>query len=231
MSGVPDHGGAAPLLARCLRADPARPLVTYYDLSAGGRVELSVTTFDNWVSKTCGLLADELGVETGDRVSVVMPAHWLGLVWAMAVWTVGGHLALEPVDDAVVSVAAAGEPTPESGEVVVVSTLPLGGPAGAAAAPGALDYGREVLGFPDVFGPAAACDDPLLAELMRGVEPTPAARRLVVARRLDARTLARGLLSALAADGSTVLVRAEQGPIDEGRLREIAGEERADLPG
>jgi len=66
---------------------------------------------------------------------------------------------------------------------------------------------------------------------MRGVEPTPAARRLVVARRLDARTLARGLLSALAADGSTVLVRAEQGPIDEGRLREIAGEERADLPG
>lgn len=232
MSGVPDRDGAVELLARRLRTESARPLLTYYDLAAGGRVELSVATFDNWVAKTCGLLTDELAVEPGDSVSVVLPAHWLGMVWAMAVWTVGGHLSLEPRDDAAVSVGAVGEPVPTTGEVVVVSVLPLGGPAGAAAEPGALDYGREVLGFPDVFGPATPSDDPLLADMMHGVDASSSGRRrLVVADRLDAGTVQRGLLGALAADGSTVLVRPAPGPLDRKRLAEIAREERAVPPG
>ena len=42
----------AGLLADALRADPGRPLITFYDDATGERVELSVATFGNWVAKT-----------------------------------------------------------------------------------------------------------------------------------------------------------------------------------
>ena len=48
-------------LAGQLRTDAARPLVTFYDDATGERVELSVTTYANWVAKTAGLVQDELG--------------------------------------------------------------------------------------------------------------------------------------------------------------------------
>ena len=50
----------ADLLRSALAADPARPLVTFYDDATGERVELSVATFANWVAKTANLLQDEL---------------------------------------------------------------------------------------------------------------------------------------------------------------------------
>lgn len=215
------------LLARALRADAARPFVTYYDLSSGARVELSVATFDNWVSKTAGLLRDELEVEPGVTVSVVVPAHWLGLVWAMAVWRTGARLVLAPAGQAVVSVRAAGEPVAASGQLVVLSAKPMGGPAGAAVPPGALDYGREVLGYPDVFGPAEPGDDPLVPSLIDGLDVTPEQRLVVVAERTDAATLRTGLLAALLAGGSTVLVRSDGSP--QARLHAIAADEHAVL--
>jgi uncharacterized protein (TIGR03089 family) len=226
---VPAPTDPAQLLARALRADPARPFVTYYDPSSGGRVELSVTTFDNWVSKTAGLLRDELEVEPGATVSVVVPAHWLGLVWAMAVWTVGARLVLVPADSAAVSVRAAGEQVAASGQVVVLNAMPMGGPAGPAVPPGALDYGREVLGYPDVFGPAETCDDPLLSSLTDRLDVTPGQRLLVAAERTDAASLRVGLLAALLADGSTVLVRSDGS--GDARLHAIAADEHAELGG
>ncbi len=39
------------VLTRQLRADSGRPLVTFYDDATGERVELSVTTYANWVAK------------------------------------------------------------------------------------------------------------------------------------------------------------------------------------
>ena len=48
------------LLDAALRSDPARPLVTFYDDATGERIELSVTTYANWVAKTASLLQDEL---------------------------------------------------------------------------------------------------------------------------------------------------------------------------
>lgn len=215
--------------------------MTYYDLGSGGRVELSVATFDNWVNKTAGLLRDELDVEPGQTVSVVLPAHWLGLVWAMGVWTVGAHLALEPHRGAVVSVRAgdetAGGGAVVAGELVAVATLPLGGPAGpAASAAGALDYGREVLGYPDVFGAAEPCDDPLFEQMVERLLPpsgivVDGQRLLVVADRLDAETLRTSLLSALVADGSTVLVRTDARSGDPKRIAAIARDENAVLAG
>ena len=45
----------ADVLARQLRADSSRPLITFYDDATGERVELSVTTYANWVAKAASL--------------------------------------------------------------------------------------------------------------------------------------------------------------------------------
>ena len=221
--------GAHPtaLLAQALRRDPARPLITYYDLGSGGRVELSVATFDNWTNKTVGLLRDELDVEAGDTVDVVLPAHWVGLVLVMAAWTVGARVSTTPVDDAAVSVRAWDEKPESAGALVVVNTLPLGGSAGVRAPAGSTDYGREVLGYPDVAGPAEPVHDAALAALLDVAVPEPGTRRLVLAERCDEDAQQQALLVPLRCDGSVVLVQPGSGEVDDERLAAIAAEERA----
>jgi uncharacterized protein (TIGR03089 family) len=228
---VSDPATPALLLSRALRADPARPFLTYYDASSGGRVELSVATFDNWVSKTAGLLRDELDIEPGDAVSVVLPVHWLGLVWAQAVWTVGAHLLLTS-DEGAVAVRTAGAPPTGAGEVVVVSTTPMGGPAGPLTPDGALDFGRVVLGFPDAFGPAEPPDDPLLDDLLARAGALATAfgvrgRVLVVGESLTADVVGEALLLPLLTDGSCVLVSGT--PSDE-QVATISAQEAAVSP-
>lgn len=212
------------LLADALRTDPARPFVTYYDAD-GARVELSVATFDTWVAKTAGLLVDDLGVDPDEVVSVVLPAHWLGLVWVQAVWTVGARVALAPHEAAVVAVRTPDDVPPAAAELVVVRTDPLGGPAGAATPTGATDYGREVLGQPDRFSRAAPTSDPLLASLLAEDEGRAAGSRLLVpAEDLTAGVVRMALLVPLRCGGSSVLVR---GRADPDRLAAIGAEERA----
>src|SRR3954447_4422432 len=79
----------ADLLATNLRSDPGRPLLTFYDESTGERVELSVTTYANWVAKTASLLVEEHDLERGDVLLVDLPTHWLGPVFLGAAWTAG----------------------------------------------------------------------------------------------------------------------------------------------
>lgn len=233
-------GSPAALLARALARDAARPFVTYYDLPTGGRVELSVATFDNWTAKTAGLLADlldDLDVAADDSaVSLTVPAHWASLVWAQAVWTVGARLVLEATPDAAVSVRdteQARHGDVGDGRLVVVSTAPLGGPVGAGTPSGAVDYGGEVLAFPDVFTgvvadvPRDSADD-LAARLVAAAPAQAPSRRLVVARWLDEPTLAAALVEPLVLDGSVVLVHTDERP-DPGRLAAIAADERAFL--
>jgi uncharacterized protein (TIGR03089 family) len=66
-----------------------RPLVTWYHGAAGQRVELSRATFGNWVAKTANLLVEELGLEAGDHVAVLLPSHWLGPALLAACWRAG----------------------------------------------------------------------------------------------------------------------------------------------
>ncbi|CAM5682143.1 acyl-CoA synthetase [Streptomyces badius] len=79
----------ADLLRSALSADPARPLVTFYDDATGERVELSVATFANWVAKTANLLQGDLSAEPGDRLALLLPAHWQSAVWLLACSSVG----------------------------------------------------------------------------------------------------------------------------------------------
>jgi uncharacterized protein (TIGR03089 family) len=149
------------LLADLLRTDASRPLVTFYDDATGERIELSRATYANWVSKTAGLVQDELEVERGALVLVDLPTHWLGTVWLGAAWTAGisvtADRSLAGAADLVVcapggldryAVLAGDRP------VVAVSLRPLGGRFVAPLPSGVIDYGAVVLALPDVFVPA-----------------------------------------------------------------------------
>jgi uncharacterized protein (TIGR03089 family) len=148
------------LLAAAVRADPARPLVTFYDDRTGERVELSVTTYANWVAKTAGLAQDELDLERGDLVLVDLPTHWLGAVWLGAAWTGGQVVTTDTsrAEDAALVVCGpdgieryAGRA--DSVPVVALSLRPLGARFTDPLPTGTVDYGAVVLAQPDVFVP------------------------------------------------------------------------------
>lgn len=150
----------ASLLAHRLRDDPSGPLLTYYDDATGERIELSATTFDNWVAKTAGLLQDGLALEPGGVVRLLLPPHWQTLVWAAAVWAVGGVVSTnipptsgDPDDD--VAVAVTGPDRLDEAvamkvdDVVALSLRPLGGRFRAELPTGVVDYAVEVPSYPD----------------------------------------------------------------------------------
>ena len=148
------------VLAAALRTDPARPFVTFYDDRTGERIELSVTTYANWVAKTAGLVQDELDVEPGCLVLVDLPTHWLGAVWLGAAWSGGQVVTTDAglADEADLVVCG-----PEGVEryagraasipVVALSLRPLGARFADPLPTGVVDYGAVVLAQPDVFMP------------------------------------------------------------------------------
>lgn len=144
------------LIARLLREDSARPLVTFYDDATGERVELSVATWANWVAKTASLLVEELDLERGQRLLVDLPTHWLGPVFLGAAWSAGLVVVREGDADAVVcgpeGVAAYADRSPGV-PVVATALLPLGVRFADPLPDGVLDFGVEVWSQPDAFVP------------------------------------------------------------------------------
>jgi uncharacterized protein (TIGR03089 family) len=146
------------LLASAVKSDPARPLVTFYDDATGERVELSVTTYANWVAKTAGLVQDELDVERGGLVLVDLPTHWLGAVWLGALWTGGQVVTTDRDRAAEVDLVVCGPDGVEeyagladSRPVVALSLRPLGARFSQPLPTGVIDYGAVVLAQPDAF--------------------------------------------------------------------------------
>ena len=157
------------VLARQLRQDPGRPLVTFYDDATGERVELSVTTYANWVAKAASLLDEEHDLERGQRLCVDLPAHWLGPVFLGAAWTVGLTVVdPETAADAVVcgpDSLARWAPRSDALPVLACSLLPLGVRFADPVPPGVHDVGVEVWSQPDAFTPwdPPTGDDPATA--------------------------------------------------------------------
>jgi len=156
-------------MSALLRADASRPLVTFYDDATGERIELSRATYANWVSKTAGLVQDELDVQRGGLVLLDLPTHWLGTVWLGAAWTVGLTVTADVslADEAVLVVCAPGGLERYAGSaqdlpVVGVSLRPLGGRFVEPLPTGVIDYGAVVLAQPDDFaaGEPPTADDP-----------------------------------------------------------------------
>jgi uncharacterized protein (TIGR03089 family) len=138
------------LLAAALVRDPAGPLLTFYDDATGERTELSATSLANWVAKTANLLRDDVGTAPGDRVAVLLPAHWQAAAILLGAWTAAAVVGTSP-DGAAVAFCTA-ERVPEAGsagEVFALSLAPLGrGFAGGPPA-GARDYSVDVLAMGD----------------------------------------------------------------------------------
>lgn len=167
----------ADLLRSALAADAARPLVTFYDDATGERVELSVATFANWVAKTANLLQNDLAAEPGDRVTLLLPAHWQTAVWLLACASVG-VVADVGGDPSAAQVVVSGPDTLDAAracqaERVALSLRPLGvrfpqPPEGFA------DYAVEVPSQPDRFTPYAPVDPEEPALIVAGREFTGA---------------------------------------------------------
>ncbi|KRF29389.1 TIGR03089 family protein [Nocardioides sp. Soil805] len=139
-----------------LRHDPGRPLVTWYDHATGERVELSVTTYANWVAKAASLLVEEGDLERGMRLRVDLPTHWLSPVFLGAAWTVGLVLTSADDPDAVVCGPDSLEGWAARADEVVVlacSLLPLGVRFADPVPPGVHDVGLEIWSQPDAFAP------------------------------------------------------------------------------
>ncbi len=141
------------VLARALRTDPGRPFLTFYDESTGERVELSLTTYANWVAKA-GSLLDEVGLEKGATLGIDLPPHWLGFVFAGAALTTGVALTDGPADAIVTGPEGLTSWARQDGVTVLAcSLLPLGVRFREDLPPGVHDVGVEIWGQPDAFSP------------------------------------------------------------------------------
>ncbi|MFB6817132.1 TIGR03089 family protein [Streptomyces sp. NPDC056347] len=235
----------ADLLRSALAADPARPLVTFYDDATGERVELSVATFANWVAKTANLLQGELAAEPGDRLALLLPAHWQTAVWLLACSSVGvvAEVGGDPADaDLVVSGPDGLEAARAcSGERVALALRPLGGRF-PQPPEGFVDYAVEVPGQGDRFAPFAPVDPDAPALVVDGTELTSAqlvarareeagaldlsaGSRLLTGRSYDSwKGLAAGLYAPLAAGASVILCRHLDRLDAEGLAKRVASE-------
>jgi uncharacterized protein (TIGR03089 family) len=217
----------AGLLARSLARDGARPMITFYDDATGERVELSVATYANWVSKTANLLQDGLSAEPGERVAVQLPTHWQTAVILSACWAAGlvaatGINTIAPADIAFTSADTVEAARLSTGarEIVALSLLPFARPAVGLPA-GVLDYALEVPTYGDRFAPynpvlpgdpAFAVDSGALsgADVVAAAESLglePGARVITTSDFTDVESVVRGLLGPLSVDGSVVLCR------------------------
>jgi uncharacterized protein (TIGR03089 family) len=225
------------LLAERLRQrvsrDGSAPLFTFYDLKSGARVELSATTFSNWVDKTSNLLVDEVAVDEGDVISmplaVEVPGHWLTAVWQLACWQVGLVVDLTNPTMAVAAVTGRnweGHPAPE---VFACALDPMGFGFGEPLPDSIRDYAVEVRSHADQFfgtppdpGAIAWVDTQRTltqADLVK--VDGPPTRRLV---RTDEpwSTCRDGVVAALVTGGSAVIVVGG----DADQLERIAQSER-----
>jgi hypothetical protein len=203
----------AELLARRVRSAGSAPLVTYYDTDAGVRTELSGTTFANWVAKTSNLLTDELLLDAGASVELLVAArHPAALV------VCGPDYA--GVD-------------PGTAELVACSLHPLGLGLEPPVPPGVVDYAAEVRIQPDVWNVVpVASDAPAWHDHERTLDqtglltggPAPAQRLLV--RAGDPWATVRDAIVVPLRDGGSSVVLA--GTADDERARQIGLTERVD---
>jgi uncharacterized protein (TIGR03089 family) len=216
----------ADLLADALRRDGARPLLTAYDDRSGERIELSVATTANWVAKTANFLVDELGVEPGDTVGVVLPLHWQTAVVVLACWSAGAVVAWDV--DAGCAAAFTDEARTETvrsrlagGEVVTLSLAPMGA-----------DFSRLVASQPDGFVALDASGTDVV-EAFTSLDLPPGARVLTVVPLDDADGLGGGLIGPLSVAGSIVEV-SNADPVqlaDRCRVERVTHTVGVDVPG
>ena len=226
------------LLRELQRSDSARPRITCYDDTdgpAGGeRIELSARVLSNWVAKAANALQEDYDVEPGSVVLLALPPHWRTAYWALAVWAVGGCVALDLSEDADLCVSddrallADFVDRSGAGAGAVLVTLPALARRSPDEVPdGMMDEAAQLATYADQFEPWAEADDDdpaltvggeritygrLLADAASAVGAdigplAPGARAHVST--YDTALFLSVLLGAWAVDGSVVLSRGE----------------------
>lgn len=223
-------------LARRVRREPSRPLLTWYDLDAGARTELSAATFANWADKIVHLLV-ELGVEPGDTVALPVaashPGHWVSCVLAAGAWQAGAVVAPTPRADAVVTAVGPEDlDVAAAGTVLACSLHPLGFGFDVPLPAGVVDFSVDVRSQPDAHveepvaesSPAWA-DDVLYSHADLAATPSVADRVLVPPTTALA-TLRAAYLAPLLGGGSAVVVTGG----DTAAIARVAQQERVANP-
>ena len=213
----------ADVLARLVASDSGRPRLTWYDDTPGPtngeRIELSARVLANWVAKAANLLQDDCAAGPGTTVGLDVPAHWRGVYWALATWSVGATVVLgAAAADADVLVTTDPSTAAAHGGDAVLVSLPALARAhpDAADAGGAVDEAKELSTHGDQFSPMS---DPESGDLALSTEDHDTTYAdLVVVRpewgdtpRVavddDLLALLGACLSAWAAGGSVVAMR------------------------
>jgi uncharacterized protein (TIGR03089 family) len=196
------------VLGPLLRADPARPRITHYDDAAGSRIELSGATLTNWAAKTANWLRDELDVQPGDTVAVLLPPHWQTAGVLLGAWWCGATVTVSPsgTQVALCGLDRIGEAT-GADEVAAVGLDALG--AGIPVLPpGVRDYASEVRVHGDTFASGGSGQD--VETIIAAARARATALGLATGDRLlcttswDLTVPGEVLLAVLAADASLV---------------------------
>ncbi|TXG92588.1 TIGR03089 family protein [Rhodococcus rhodnii] len=204
------------LLDPALTRDPAGPRITWYDDATGERIELSAVTLANWAAKTANLLRDEIGIAPGDRVAVLLPAHWQTAAVLLGVWWAGAEAVLDADDtDVAAALVTADGLDSDAPEVVALSLHAFGLPVPDLPL-GIVDYATAVRVHGDAFSPAgagAALSGMSVAEIATAAADAAERSGLTAADRvLSSRTwstaddLVESLLAPLVAGASLVQV-------------------------
>ena len=226
-----DVPAALAALQRRARTEGAEPLLTHSDLAGGGRTELSVATFANWVNKTANLIED-VGADAGQvglPLATSRPGHWMTLIWPLAAWQ--RECTVSPsADHADVAVVGPDDSQPiVPGATFACSLHPLG--LGLRdLPPGVLDYTTEALAQPDragtlPSGPNAPAwiDGATVLSHAEVADVTPVAERVLVRPSDALGTLRAALIAPLLGGGSAVVV---EGDADDARVEAIRVAER-----
>jgi uncharacterized protein (TIGR03089 family) len=217
------------------------PLVTYYDLEAGARAELSATSFLNWVDKTSNLFVDEYLIDSGDTIQLDVarhhPGHWITFALELAAWQVGAVVRLgqssAPAELLVLGPRWESSDIAGAGAVLACAMHPLGLGFQTQLPAGIDDFSLEVRGQPDVYSPSRASavglawlDDHrrLTQADLIAVDSAPRGCRSLVTVTDPWSTVRNGLLAPLVTDGSSVVVVGG----DRDQLERVAFTERVD---
>ncbi|MGH3853321.1 MAG: TIGR03089 family protein [Pseudonocardiaceae bacterium] len=212
------------LLGPLLRADPARPRITHYDDATGSRVELSGTTLANWAAKTANWLRDELDVQPGDTVAVMLPPHWQTAGALLGAWWCGATVidppAGAPTTHCKVTLCEAEHIADVSGADELAALhlhakgLQVMGAGTATLPAGVRDFASEIRVHGDTFlsggpglpdGPGPDIETVIKAARARAAQlGLTAGDRLLCTTGWDATVPGEVLLAVLAADASLV---------------------------
>ncbi|HEY2764367.1 MAG TPA: TIGR03089 family protein [Pseudonocardiaceae bacterium] len=196
------------VLGPLLRTDPAGPRITHYDDGAGSRVELSGATLANWAAKTANWLRDELDVQPGDTVAVLLPPHWQTAGVLLGAWWCGATVTLSAAGAQVALCGVSAIAEASGADEVAAVGLDALGMGVRALPPGVRDYATEVRVHGDTF--TAGASGPGAEQVLGAARARAAMLGLTTGDRVlstqgwDGGAPGEVLLAVLAADASLV---------------------------